>query len=314
MLQNGRSPLISICIPAYKRVEKNRRLLQSISIQKFTDFEVVISDDSPDESIKNLLTEFPGLPIIYFRNNKSLGTPANWNFGISKARGTWIKIMHDDDWFADENSLQVFANHTGNGKKFIVSRYLNVYDTGKKNHPSFPESWREKIIAEPLLLLSHNVIGPPSVTLVHRSISETYDERMKWRVDMDFYIRVLIKEKEFDLIEKPLIHVGISESQVTNSCINMPEVELPEGLIMLNKFGTTHLKNIRVYDAWWRILRNVGVRNREDLKRHTPNAVWPGVIERMSGFQANIPESLLNWGPFSKLLMSISYFTNKDLN
>ena len=40
--------LISICIPAYKHPDFLKRLLDSISIQSFRDFEVIISDDSPD--------------------------------------------------------------------------------------------------------------------------------------------------------------------------------------------------------------------------------------------------------------------------
>lgn len=311
MLQNGRSPLISICIPAYKRVEKNCRLLQSIAIQQFRDFEVVITDDSPDDSVKNLVAEFGDLPIVYFKNPVSLGTPANWNFCISKARGTWIKIMHDDDWFADENSLQVFADHTGQGKKFIISRYLNVNEEGKNSVPRFPGSWKEKIIKEPLFLLSENVIGPPSVTLVHHSIKEVYDERMKWRVDMDYYIRLLKQERDFELIATPVVKVGISESQVTNSCINMPEVELPEGLLMLNKYGTSPLRHIRIYDAWWRILRNVGA-NMKRLEQFGGQANWPSVIRAMVLTQQKLPTWSLQAGILSKIAMSLSYLSNRN--
>ena len=37
--------LISICIPAYKHPDFLKRLLDSISIQSFKNFEVIISDD-----------------------------------------------------------------------------------------------------------------------------------------------------------------------------------------------------------------------------------------------------------------------------
>ena len=45
---------------------------------------------------------------MYYKNIKVLGTPENWNESIRKAKGAWIKLMHDDDWFANENSLQKF--------------------------------------------------------------------------------------------------------------------------------------------------------------------------------------------------------------
>lgn len=306
---NFENKQISICIPAYKRPENIRRLLESISEQMFSNYEVVITDDSPDESVKNILGEFKHLPIRYFKNEKALGTPANWNFGISKAKGEWIKIMHDDDWFSNPNALFLFAEATKCGKKFIVSRYCNVFSFEKKQ-PAFPKSWQKKIVHQPMVLLARNVLGPPSVTLIHTSVKEQYDELMKWRVDIDFYIRILKQEQNFFLIDKPLINVGISESQVTNACIDQPEVELPEGLLLLNKYGVSPLKNVWVYDAWWRILRNVNIRSKEQLQQYTPNEQWSELILNMVDHQSKIPKLLLRNGLLSKPAMLLSFLLN----
>lgn len=301
---------ISICIPAYKRPENIKRLLKSVEVQFYNDYEIIITDDSPDDSVKNILKEFENLPIRYFKNERTLGTPANWNDGISKAEGEWIKIMHDDDWFSTPKALFLFAEATKFGKKFIVSRYCNVFSFEKKQ-PAFSKSWQKKIVRQPMVLLARNVIGPPSVTLIHRSIKEQYDELMKWRVDIDFYIRILQQERDFFLIDKPLIHVGISESQVTNDCINQPEVELPEGLVLLNKYGVSPLKNVWVYDAWWRILRNVNIRSKEQLQQYTSSAKWPKLILKMVDHQSKIRKSLLNHGFVSKPAMFVSFLLNR---
>jgi glycosyltransferase involved in cell wall biosynthesis len=304
------SPHISICIPAYKRPDKIRRLLRSVKEQVFKNYEVIISDDSPDDSVKNVVREFADLPIIYYKNEKALGTPANWNFSIGKANGEWIKLMHDDDWFVDGNSLGVFAKHAENNKHFIISRYFRVFESGLVEMASFPRLWERKIIRNPVLLLANNVIGPPSVTLIHKSIKERYDTSMKWRVDLDYYITLLKKKKEFSLIDKALVNVGISASQVTNDCINIPEVELPEGLLILKKNGLTPLKNILVYDAWWRIFRNLQVRKMEKVNQYTPGEKWPEVINRMIRHQSYIPVVLLRIGAVSKIVMFISYILN----
>jgi glycosyltransferase involved in cell wall biosynthesis len=119
------SKFISICIPAYKRTHFLKRLLLSIEHQSYTNYEVIISDDSNDDSVEELLKEFNGkFEIKYFKNEKALGTPANWNHAISKATGEWIKLIHDDDWFANEHSLEKFALSTNNNK-FIFSAYCN---------------------------------------------------------------------------------------------------------------------------------------------------------------------------------------------
>lgn len=305
-------PLISICVPAYKRLDYLERLLNSIAGQTFRDFEVIISDDSPDESVEQLIVPYRAqFPISYFRNVPSLGTPGNWNFGISKATGEWIKLIHDDDWFATPESLAVFAAQTGKGPRFIFSAYSNCYSDGKKpDQPVyFWKSWRKRIVEEPVTLLAYNVVGPPSVTLVHRSIAEQYDERMKWRVDMDFYVRLLQQEKVYTCINQLLINVGVSETQVTNVCFENPLVELPEGLLLLQKYGTRPLRNIWVYDAWWRLLRNMDIRNAEQLSCYAPGE-WPKGIVAMVKHLDRVPASLLKMGVCSKVLMSVSYLLN----
>lgn len=302
---------ISICIPSYKRPENIRRLLQSIAAQTFKDYEIIITDDSPDESVKNVVDSFSQLPIFYFKNPKALGTPANWNCAISMAKGEWVKLMHDDDWFRNTDSLQKFADKTNENKRFIFSGFVTVFESGIEKKSTFPIQWEKRIANHPVSLLAQNVIGTPSVTLVHRSIHEVYDERMKWRVDIDYYMRLLMKEKSFVFIDEPLVNVGMSEGQVTNYSINIPGVELPEGLLLLEKFGLRPLKQILVYDAWWRILRNTGTRSEEQLYQFAPKNRWPEVIRKMVVHQSTIPGKLLRWGFVSKASMFFSYLLNK---
>jgi len=303
---------ISICIPAYKRVNYLKRLLDSIAIQSYKNFEIIISDDSPDDSVKDLTEEYKNLlPLIYFKNEKSLGTPANWNFGISKAKGEWIKLMHDDDWFSSPKSLEIFASKTSDGSKFIFSAYTNIFENSnsKEKKMFMPFSWQKKMVDEPAVLFAQNVIGPPSVTLIHRSIKEVYDERLKWRVDLEFYMRIIKSEKKFTYIDETLISVGVSESQVTQSCIYEPNVELPEGYILLQKHGTDQLKNILVYDAWWRLLRNMDIKSKAQLQQYEPHE-WPAIILNMVNDLSKVSKNILKIGVFSKLLMFASYKRN----
>ena len=66
------SKFISICIPAYKRTHFLKRLLLSIEHQSYTNYEVIIADDSNDHSVEELLKDFNGkFEIKYFKNEKS---------------------------------------------------------------------------------------------------------------------------------------------------------------------------------------------------------------------------------------------------
>src|SRR5687767_9673514 len=101
---------VSICIPAYNQVEFLRKTLNSILNQNFQDYEIIISDDFQDNSVKKLLLEFDLKgKMKYYQNNPSFGSPKNWNFSISKAQGEYIKILHHDDFFTTSECLAKFV-------------------------------------------------------------------------------------------------------------------------------------------------------------------------------------------------------------
>lgn len=303
--------LISICIPAYKNLFFVERLMYSIAIQTFKDFEVVITDDSPDDELKNYISNYASnFSINYIKNDTALGTPENWNESIKSAKGKWIKLMHDDDWFANENSLAIFAKQTEiNEAYFIFSAYENIYLDENKTELVFanPFSFRfwhlKKNIAS---LLSKNIIGPPSIVMHRNDGKIFYDKQMKWLVDIDFYYHV-ISSKRILYIPQALINVGLSKEQVTRSCFRIAAVEIPEYFYFMNKIGSDNLKNILVYDATWRLFRNLETKNEQDIA----DAGYFGKIElsilTIIQFQNKIPAKLLKIGVLSKILMLFHY-------
>src|SRR5262245_26575736 len=133
-------PLISICIPAFKRIDFLKRLLDSIVTQSYLDFEVIITDDSPSSEVSELCKQYENNFLIrYFKNAQPLGTPENWNEAIRKAKGEWIKLMHDDDWFADEESLQEYADAVADNpdEVFFFGGYRNVFEKSGKTREIF---------------------------------------------------------------------------------------------------------------------------------------------------------------------------------
>jgi len=305
--------LISICIPAYKGIDFLQRLLNSVSIQTFRDFEVVVTDDSPDDTVKELCQKYLGrFPINYHRNPVSLGTPANWNEAIGKASGQWIKLMHDDDWFADKKSLQYFADaiRAHPSSAFIFSAYTNNYlDTGK-TRDFFVDSFRFRMLQkDPVTLFSRNIIGPPSVVLHRNNHSILYDSKIKWVVDVDFYIRYLGDKKPV-YINKILVNVGVGEQQVTHDCFRQRPIEIPENFYLLEKVGVNKLKNILVYDAWWRLMRNLEITQKEEIIESGYSGKIPRVISSMIALQRKLPRYILHAGILSKCLMVLHYIFN----
>ena len=287
--------------------------MDSIAEQTFTDFEVIVTDDSPSGEVAELCKSYTQIfPLRYIRNQAALGTPENWNEAIRQAKGKWIKLMHDDDWFASENSLAEFADAIEEhpNERFFFSAYTNVFEVSAKRQEVFVSILaRGRMQRNPYILFAQNIIGPPSVT-VHRNDHEFwYDKAIKWVVDIDFYIRYLEKYSAI-YIPDVLVNVGMHAEQVTVSSFRQAEVEIPENFYLLNRIGSSRLKNIMVYDAWWRLMRNLHIRDAQQI----PSAGYKGIIPKsilsMIKWQRNVPSPVLRVGIFSKFFMLLNYIRN----
>jgi glycosyltransferase involved in cell wall biosynthesis len=310
----GDAAFISICIPAFKRVAYLERLLNSIESQTFRQFEVIITDDSPDNEVRELVEKHKLKHLIrYFKNPQPLGSPANWNEGIGKASSEWIKIMHDDDWFNSPESLRIFAESVEKGNsRFCFSAYTNVLPEGRRTMKKLKTTRFDTLKRFPDILMAVNWIGPPSVTLFKKDHAIVFDSRMKWMVDIDFYIRYLEKyPSAISYIQKPLISIGISASQVTQSSFGNPEIEIPERFMLADKLQFSGIRNIIVFDSWWRFIRNFSIRDTTQIESTGYSGKIPDFITKMIKCQKGIPRNLLQWGPVSKICMFFHYIQNR---
>jgi hypothetical protein len=140
-----------------------------------------------------------------------------------------------------------------------------------------------------------------------------FDNRMKWLVDIDFYLRYLRFHSPAEYISGSLVQIGLSESQVTRSSFGKPEIEIPERFMLLEKMENRGLNNIRIYDSWWRFIRNLKIRNEQKIKETGYPGKIPEVFIGMMRIQNYIPDTLLRFGPFSKFFMGIHFFLSRKI-
>jgi glycosyltransferase involved in cell wall biosynthesis len=305
-------PFISICIPAYKRVDYLKRLFQSISIQTYKNFEVVVTDDSGnDNTVENFinLNSF-NFKLVYIKNPSSLGSPLNWLESFKHAQGDWIKIMHDDDYFISDTSLSKYVNGIDSKADCIFSGYIVEDEVNKsKKEMVITDSTFNRFLNKPLRLFAKNKIGPPTVMLFKRSITDTFDSRLKWIVDWEFYIRLALKYN-IKYINSPLVVVSYNDTQITNSCALNPMVEIPEIMVLYSKYGDLLFKDIVLFDAWWRLIRNLKIKNREQFSLYTSLPIPKSVVNIIS-FQSVLTYNVLKIGVISKFYMTCCFVYNR---
>lgn len=306
-------PFFSICIPAYKNEIHLKRLLDSILHQTFRDYEIIINDDSPDDRIGQMLGQlYPNHTFQYCHNHPALGTPENWNSGIRKAKGQWIKLMHNDDWFADEHALQHFYNavQTNPGVNFFFSAFVNITETTGQRQP-VRMNVLDKLFLKlsPFHLFRKVYVGNPSCTLVKNGLGLTYNRFFKYVVDFDYYIRLIQAGHAYKYIDAYLLHIGFHEEQVTQYTKFNPSVQIFENVALLKQFGPAILNNIFVFDYYWRLFRNIGVTNAGVAAQYIQED-FPMPLVRMLQLQSRIPIWALKVGIISKFFMVLAYLRN----
>tara|TARA_A100001011_G_scaffold396520_1_gene494579 strand:+ start:4966 stop:5817 length:852 start_codon:yes stop_codon:yes gene_type:complete len=195
---------LSILIPTYNYRSGFNKILDSIeSIEDdLRDYiEIIISDDSDEEIIQknrndNLEKLFKNY--IYNRNVDTLGAVNNWNKLISKAKGDYIWLLHhDESWQKEKNLIKYIFQVINMAKPNIlilpILRSKNINFNNFKIQISNRHITYKKIlghfIKNPKLLFKTNIIGPPS-SLIYKKNTISYDKRLKYLVDVEFYIRL----------------------------------------------------------------------------------------------------------------------------
>lgn len=230
---------VSICIPAYNNGVYIERLFNSIIQQSYKDFEVVITDDSNPmcDDVYNVINKYKDkIKIGYYRNKVQLGPTKNCNKAISLAQGEYIKIMHHDDWFTDQDSLEKFVmmmqNNKNIGFAFSGTRQVSLKKTYErhilpKQVKNIRKDWRNVFLG--------NYIGAPSAT-IFRNEGWKFDDNLKWCVDYELYMRILRKNSAFEYTELPLICIGESDTQVTQDCMADYDLRYNEYKYVYKKF------------------------------------------------------------------------------
>ncbi len=195
---------ISIAIPVYEM--KNyafllRRCLDSIAMQSFKDFEVVVCDNSEGSNIKDICKlEYSDLNIkhTYYEIK---GMAQNTNAAIRYCLGDMIKILYMDDFLAHKNALkEIVENFTGD---WLVTA-CKAENAQVPHFPTFA-------IGD-----TDNHIGSPSVLTIRNGLSLFFDENMTWLLDLDYYKRLFNQCSAPQILNDVNVIIGIHDGQMTN--------------------------------------------------------------------------------------------------
>lgn len=264
------TPKVSICIPAYRGPDRLQKALSSCFSQNYKDFEVVVSDDSPEGMLAEVIRKFSGdTRLKYFHNPKALGSPENWNRAVSLSTGKFIKILHHDDWFTDDGSLGKFVEliESKPGAGFAFCGSLNCDPHGKPEWVNRASELQiEGLRKSPEFLFLGNFIGAPSATIYRRTEAFGFDKKLKYLVDFEFYIQILKKNPIFAFSTEPLIAITTGAlEQVTAVSAGNREVEVFEQVYVYNKLKRSFGLNAYCVNRLFEVFSAHGIRSASEL-------------------------------------------------
>jgi glycosyltransferase involved in cell wall biosynthesis len=117
----------SIITPTYKRADKLVRAVQSVMSQTYTDWEMIIVNDSPNDiSYQNFASSINDPRIHYHVNHTNRGVNFSRNFALDhvSADSKWVVFLDDDDYLSPD-ALQTFSELTlshSNCNWFLTNR------------------------------------------------------------------------------------------------------------------------------------------------------------------------------------------------
>lgn len=94
-------------MPTYGRPEYISRAINSILAQTYTDWELIVIDDNPHDSLNRIETEkvvkrYTDSRIKYIQNAENMGGAKARNVGIFASNGEYITFLDDDDMYLPE--------------------------------------------------------------------------------------------------------------------------------------------------------------------------------------------------------------------
>src|SRR3569833_4430622 len=121
--------LFSIIIPLYNRPQDIKDLLETLSLQTYRQFEVLVIEDGSKDDAEEIVNSFSNqLDLRYFKKQNE-GQGFTRNFGFERAKGDYF-IIFDSDCLIHAVYFQIVHD-------YLQTIWLDAYGGPDDSHPSF---------------------------------------------------------------------------------------------------------------------------------------------------------------------------------
>ncbi|MDB5002958.1 MAG: glycosyltransferase [Mucilaginibacter sp.] len=119
----------SIIIPLYNRPQEIKELLETLTLQSYKNFEVLVIEDGSKDDAEAIIKSFADQLNIKYLVKENAGQGFARNFAFERATGDYF-IIFDSDCLIPEDYLEIVNNS-------LAENWLDAYGGPDAAHPSF---------------------------------------------------------------------------------------------------------------------------------------------------------------------------------
>lgn len=286
----------SIIIPTYNSEATIQAALNSVKIQQFANFEVLVIDGKSSDKTVELSNQFrlEGLNLTCISEPDN-GIYDAMNKGIAAAKGEYLYFLGSDDSLFNENVLQQVADSINQQPADLIYGNVLMSISGQIYDGAFSFA---KLLSKNI---SHQAIFYKR-TIFHQLGG--YNLEYKLHADWDFNLKCFSSPT----IQTQFIDVLVARFTEGNTSSKPDRNFIKSGLIpdiiRYNSQNPKFLQSIANFDFLWRQIRNASIKNATDIKLADLKAPY---LDQMIRFQDRIQPALLTSGFISKGMMTLCY-------
>lgn len=159
---DSKTPKISVCIPTYNRAHYIKEAIESVLMQDYENFELIICDDASTDYTGEVVQSYKDPRIRYVRNANNLGQWENSNKSIYLSRGEYVIFMTDDDVMMQgllKKEVEILERYTN--VVFVAPGYYHIDPTGRIIKRNTTGLQTDHAIIQGRELLGYFLLGKP---------------------------------------------------------------------------------------------------------------------------------------------------------
>lgn len=174
-------PRVSLLVPAYRHEFLDLSIASALA-QTYSDFELLISDDSAGDCVEAVASKWGDTRIRFMRNPTQRRVGGNRDFLLSEASGTYVKFLFDDDFLFPEALERMVEAADEEEAQLVFTTWHTVDKAGRvteshgsSDHWHPPAELPAEVFFEDVIARTSNFLGGPTNVLLERAALESIE-------------------------------------------------------------------------------------------------------------------------------------------